>query len=187
MKFIATFFCLLIFTFALFAQKADEVLATANGQKFTSKDLAPEVREAVEKLPKTIGDIRQSLLEQQIADALFEAESSARKLTVEKLIETEVTKKISAPTDTAIRAIYDANRATIGDKTLAEVRPQIVAFLLREPQRKSLAEYVSGLKVKYKTAIGKDVNAPNLKSFEVLATVGGKQITVANFEAKNKK
>ena len=186
MKFIATFFCLLIFTFALFAQKADEVLATANGQKFTSKDLAPEVREAVEKLPKTIGDIRQSLLEQQIADALFEAESSARKLTVEKLIETEVTKKISAPTDTAIRAIYDANRATIGDKTLAEVRPQIVAFLLREPQRKSLAEYVSGLKVKYKTAIGKDVNAPNLKSFEVLATVGGKQITVANFEAKNK-
>lgn len=186
MKFIVTFFYLLIFTFTLFAQKADTILATANNQTFTVKDIAAEARQTFENLPKTLGEIRGSLLEQQIADALFEAEATTRKLSVEKLIETEVTKKIPTPTDAAIRAIYDANRATIGDKTLAEVRPQIVAFLLREPQQKTLAEYISGLKVKYKTAIGKDVNAPNLKSFEVLATVGGKQITVANFEAKNK-
>ncbi len=186
MKFIATVFCLLIFTFTLFAQKADTVLAMANNQIFTAKDIAPEAREAFENLPKTLGEIRQALLEQQIADALFEAEATARKLSVEKLVETEVTKKVPAPTDKEIQAIYDANRATIGDKTLAEIRPQIIAFLLREPQRKSLAEYISSLKVKYKTAISKDVNAPNLKPFEVLATVGGKQITVENFEAKNK-
>ena len=186
MKFIATVFCLLIFTFTLFAQKADTILATANNQTFTAKDIAPEAREAFENLPKTLGEIRQALLEQQIADALFEAEATARKLSVEKLVETEVTKKVPAPTDKEIQAIYDANRATIGDKTLAEIRPQIIAFLLREPQRKSLAEYISSLKVKYKTAISKDVNAPNLKPFEVLATVGGKQITVENFEAKNK-
>ena len=186
MKIIATFFCSLIFTFSLFAQKADEVLATANGQKFTSKDLAPEVREAFENLPKTVGEIRRTMLEQQIADALFEAESSSRKLTVEKLIETEVTKKLPAPTDEDIQKIYDANQAAIGDKTLVEVRPQIVAYLRREPEQKALAEYLSDLKIKYKTAIGKDVNAPSLKPFEVLATVGGKQITVANFEAKNK-
>ncbi len=186
MKIIAIFFCLLILTFSLFAQKADEVLATANGQKFTSKDLAPEVREAFENLPKTVDEIRRAMLEQQIADALFEAESSARALSVEKLIETEVTNKISAPTDDEIQKIYDANQATIGDKTLTEVRPQIVAYLRREPEQKAVAEYLSDLKVKYKTAIGKDVNAPNLKPFEVLATVAGKQITVANFEAKNK-
>lgn len=186
MKFITTLICLLIFTFTLFAQKADEVLATANGQNFTSKDLAPEVREAVENFPKTLGEIRQAMLEQQIADALVEAETTARKLTVEKLIEMEVTKKISAPTDEDIQKIYDANKDKIGDKTFAEVRPQIVAFLRREPEQKALAEYLSDLKVKYKTAIGKDVNAPNLKPFEVLASVAGKQITVADFEAKNK-
>lgn len=186
MKFITTLVCLLIFTFSLFAQKVDKALATANGQTFTSKDLAPEVREAVENFPKTLGEIRQAMLEQQIADALFEAETTARKLTVEKLIETDVTKKLSTPTDEEIQKIYDANKVAIGDKTLAEVRPQIVAFLRREPEQKALAEYLSDLKVKYKTTIGKDVNAPNLKPFEVLATVAGKQITVANFEAKNK-
>lgn len=186
MKFIATIFCLLIFTFSLFAQKADKALATANGQTFTSKDLAPEVRDVFENFPKTLGEIRQAMLEQQIADALFAAETAARKLTVEKLIETEVTSKVAAPTEEEIQKIYDANQSAIGDKTLAEVRPQIVAFLRREPEQKALAEYLSDLKVKYKTAIGKDVNAPNLKPFEVLATVAGKQITAANFEAKNK-
>ena len=186
MKFIAALFCLLITTFTLVAQKADTVLATANDRSFTAAELSPEVRTAFENLPKTLGEVRQALLEQQIADALLEAEAAARKVSVEKLIETEVAKKIPAPTDEAIKAVYDANRAAVGDKTLAQVRPQIVAFLLRAPQQKALTEYVSGLKVKYKTAIGKNVNAPNLKPFEVLATVGGKQITAEKFDAKNK-
>ncbi len=186
MKFITTFFFLLIFTFTLFAQKTDEVLATANGQKFTTKDLAPEAREAFENLPKTVSEMRKALLEEQIAETLFEAEAGARKLTIEKLIETEVTNKVSAPTDKEIQAVYEANRAAVGNKTLAEVRPQIVAFLRREPEQKALLEYLSNLKIKYKTTLGKDVNAPNLKPFETLATAGGKPILVESFEAKNK-
>lgn len=176
----------MIFTFTSFAQKPDEILATANGQKFTSKDLAPEASQAFENLPKTIAETRKALLEQQIADTLFEIEAGARKLTIEKLIETNVTNKVPAPTDKEIQTIYDANRAEIGGKTLAEVRPQIVAFLKREPEQKALLEYLSNLKVKYKTAPGKDVNAPNLKPFDTLATAGGKAISVENFEAKNK-
>ncbi|MEJ7698194.1 MAG: thioredoxin domain-containing protein [Pyrinomonadaceae bacterium] len=75
---------------------------------------------------------------------------------------------------------------SIGDKTLAEVRPQIIAFLKREPEQKAQSNYVLTLKTKYKVTIGKDVNAPNLKASEVLATAGGKQITVKDFEDKNK-
>ena len=186
MKFITAIFCLLIFTFTSFSQKADEVLATANGQKFTIKDLSPEAVEAFESLPKTIGEFRKSLLEQQIVETLFETEAATRKLTVEKLIETEVLNKIAAPTDKEIQVVYDANRDSIGGKTIAEVRPQIVAFLRREPEQKALAEYLSDLKVKYKAALGKDLSAPNLKPFDTLANVNGKAISVENFEAKNK-
>ncbi|CAN5638263.1 hypothetical protein BH24ACI2_BH24ACI2_10520 [soil metagenome] len=186
MKFITTFFYLLIFTFTLFAQKTDEVLATANGQKFTSKDLTPIVSETFENLPKTIAETRKALLEQQISDILLETEVNARKLTIEKLIETDVTNKVPAPTDKEIQTIYDANRAEIGSKTLAAVRPQIVAFLKREAEEKALPEYLSNLKVKYKVALGRDVNAPNLKPFDTLAMVNGKPILVENFEAKIK-
>jgi len=182
------FSAILVFflSFNLFAQKTDEILATANGQNFTARDLAPDVQQSFANLPKNLSETRRVLLEQAIGEILFEREAAARKLTVEKLVETEVKAKVPAPTDGEIKAVYDANRASIGNQTLEEIRPQIVVYLRREPEQKAYADYVSQLKSKYKVALGKDVNAPNLSQFEVLATVGEKQISVESFEAKNK-
>lgn len=186
MKLIAAFSFLLFFSFGSFAQASDRILATANNQNFTAKDLAPELRQAFENLPATIADTRKQLLEQQIVETLLEMEAAAQKTTAENLIEIQVNNKVSKPTDKEIQAVYEANRQAIGDKTPAEVRPQIVNFLQRDAKRKNFADFVSNLKIKYKAALGKDVNAANLKPFEVLATVGGKQISAASFDAKNK-
>jgi len=177
---------LLFLSFNAFAQKPDEILATANGQNFTARDLAPDVQQSFANLSKTLSETRRVLLEQAINEILFEREAAARKLTVEKLVETEVKAKVPAPTDKEIKAVYDANRANIGNQTLEEIRPQIVVYLRRDPEQKAYAEYVSQLKSKYKVALGKDVNALNLSRFEILATVGDKQISVESFEAKNK-
>jgi protein-disulfide isomerase len=177
---------LVLLSFSVFAQKIDEVLATANSQNFTTKDLAPELREAFVNLSKTMAEMRKTLLEQQIADILIEAESVARKIPKQKLVAAEITAKISDPTDAQIKAVYEANRESIGGKTLAEVRPQIIAFLKREPEQKAQSNYISSLKTRYKITIGKDVNAPHLKATEILATANGKQITVKDFEDKNK-
>ncbi len=176
---------LLFLGFNVFAQISEGVLATANSQTFTSKDLAPSVREAFENLPKLIAEKRKELLEQQIAGILLDAESTARKTTVEKLIQKEVYAKIPNPTDAKVQAVFDANRAAIGDKTIKEVRPQIVVFLRRDLEQKAFADYISTLKAKYKTSIGKDVNTPNLAASDILATVGGKPLSVDAFEAKN--
>lgn len=169
-----------------FAQMPDQILATANGRNFTAQDLAPEVQRELANLPATLKNTRQALLDQQIADVLFEKEAAARKISVEKLIETEVKNKISAPTDKEIQAVYDANRAQIGSQTVEQVKPQIVAFLQRDAQQKAYANLFSGLKTKYKVALGKDVNAAGLSRLENLATIGDGQITVENYEAKNK-
>ncbi len=177
---------LLLFCGVVFAQKSDEVLATANGRNFTAQDLAPEVRGELENLPATLKNTRQVLLEQQIVDVLFEKESAARKITVEKLIETEIKNKVSAPSGKEVQAVYDANRAAVGSQTLEQVKPQIVAFLQRDSQQKAYAVLIASLKTKFKAALGKDVNAANLSRFEVLATVGDRQISVENYEAKNK-
>ncbi len=179
-------FLLLFLSFNAFAQKPDEILATANGQNFTARDLAPDVQQSFANLSKTLSETRRILLEQAINEILFEREAAARKLTVEKLVETEVKAKVPAPTEKEIQAVYDANRANIGNQTLEEIRPQIALYLKREPEQKAYADYVSQLKSKYKVALGKDVDAPNSSRFEVLATVGDKQISVEIFEAKNK-
>ncbi|MDQ6785550.1 MAG: DsbA family protein [Acidobacteriota bacterium] len=186
MKIFAILFSLLIFSSCLFAQTSEQILATANNQNFTAKDLAPEAHQAFENLPATIAELRKQLLEQQIIDALLEAEAAAQKTTAEKLVEAEINSKVQNPTAKEIQAVYDANRAAIGNKTLEEIRPQIVEFLRRDAKQKMFADFVSNLKTKYKAALGKDAGAPNLKPFEVLATVNSKQITAEGFEAKNR-
>lgn len=186
MKFVTTLFCLFIFAFSIFAQKADETLATADGKTFTASVLSPEAREAWGNRRKLIAEQRQEFFARQVAEILFELEAAVRKTTVENLLETQVGAKIADPTDAQIKVVYDANRAAIGDKTLADVRPQIVAFLRREPEQKATESYIAALKTKYKPVFVKDVNSPNLKPTDVLATVSGKQITAKDFEDENK-
>ena len=95
MKFILTVICLLVFTFSMFAQKADEVLATAANKNFTAENLKPEAREMWLNLPKTLAEKRKELFEKQIGDNLLELEAGARKISVEKLYQTEIAAKVA--------------------------------------------------------------------------------------------
>ena len=186
MKSIAAFFCLIIFTFSAFAQKTDEVLATAANKTFTASILNEQAQQAWLNRQKIIADERLVLFAGQVSEILLSLEAAARKTTVEKMLEAEVAAKVADPTAAQIKAIYDANKDSLGNKTLAEVRPQIVAFLRQEPEQIAAENFVTTLKTKYKPAFGKDVNAPNLKPSDILATVGLKQITVKDFEDTNR-
>jgi protein-disulfide isomerase len=187
MKFIVIIAFLSVLTFSAFAQKTDEILATAANKKLTAENLKPEVREMWLNLPKKLAEKRKELFARQIEDNLLEIEASARKIPVEKLYQTEVAAKVAEPTDAQIMSIYDANRATIGGKSLTEMRPQIVALLRREPEQKILRQFVETLKTKYKFAVVKDVNAPNLKPSDVLFNAVGKTVTAQDFENANKR
>ncbi|HEX8287259.1 MAG TPA: thioredoxin domain-containing protein [Pyrinomonadaceae bacterium] len=186
MKYFAALFCLIFLVFSVFAQKADEVLATAAGQTYTVKNLSPETQKLRADLAASIVSLRKELLSQMLAEAMLEIEAKTKNQTIEKLLG-DVKSKVAAPTDAQIQAVYDANKAAIGNKTLAEVRPQIVAFLRREPEQKALQSYVESLQQKYKPAFDKDVNGSNLKPTDILVTFNGnKTITVQQFEEKNK-
>lgn len=181
MKFLSILFFLIVFSLSLFAQTTVELLATANGQKFTAADLPPQVRDAYQRRNAKIGELRKDVLTQMIVSALLETEAATRKIAVEKLI-VEINAKAAAPTEAQIKAVYNANKASIGKRTLAEMREQIVAYLRREAEQKALVAYVKRLQTKYKVAPGKSVTAPNLKAADVLFTVGNKTITAAQFE-----
>ena len=185
MKIIFTFLFSILLIAPIFAQKTPEVLAVANGQSFTTKDLSPDVQKAQINLPTTIAETRTQLLRQMISEMLLENEAKTKNTTVEKLLD-EAKSKVAAPKETEIKAVYDANRAALGAQTLDETRPQIIAFLNREPESKAIQNYVDALQTKYKVSSGKDVNAPDLKPTDTLANVGGKMISVQEFEDKNK-
>lgn len=186
MKFVLACLCLIIFSLCpAAAQTSEQVLATANGQKFTVTDLPQAVGEVYLGLSKKVVETRKALLEQMIVETLFETEAKTKNLTVEKYLE-QIKSKVPAPTEQQIMAVYDANRDKIGAQTLADVRPQIVALLRSEPEQKALLAAFNALKAKYKILPGKDVNAISLRPVDVLATVGAKSITVKDFEEQNK-
>jgi protein-disulfide isomerase len=185
MKTALAFFCLILFSFSIHAQTTEQVLATAGAQKFTVKDLPAEIGEAYTNLPKIIVEARKALLEQQVIEAVFEAEAKSKGLTIEKYL-AQIKTKVPDPKEPEIQAIYDANREAFGEKTLPEVRPQIVAFLRRDPEQKALQASFTAIKAKFKILPGKDVNAPALKPADVLVTVGAKPITAKIFEDANR-
>ena len=167
------------------AQAPEQVLAAANGHQFTVRELPPAIGEEYLNLSKTVAEARKALLEQEIIEAVFEAEAKSKNTTIEKILD-QIKAKVPAPAEKDVQAVYDANRDKIGSRTLAEVRPQIVALLRQDPEQKALQDSYNVLKAKYKVVPGKDVNALNLKPTDVLATVGTKTIVVGDFEERNK-
>lgn len=177
-------FCFFVLAVGAHAQTQSEIIATANGQNFTSKDLNPGIREPFEGLGAAIAQARTELLAEQIAEMLCKDEATARKTSVEEMIESEIQKRMTNPTDTEIKAVYEANAAQIGGRPLSDVRTQIVDYLKRQARPKALTEFITALKTKYKVVMGKDVNAPNLLATDILATVNAKPITVQSYDEK---
>jgi protein-disulfide isomerase len=187
MKIFIALFYTFIFSLSLPAQTNVEILATADGQKFTVADLAPDLREAYKQRNAKNAQMRQDILTQMIVDTLLETEAAARKIEVDKLIEEAKPEIVRMPTEAQIKAVYNANKAKLGGRTLDEVREQIIGFLNRETEQKTMVAYVKRLQAKYKVTPVKPLNAPNLKAADVLFTVGAKRITVAQFEQRAKR
>lgn len=185
MKKIALFFCLLVFCPGLFAQNTDLVLATAADRRFTARDLPAGARELYLDRERLIAERRALLLDQQIEQILLEKEAARQNLTVGELYQKEITDRVPDPEENQIKAVYEANRPAIGDQTLAEIRPQIIRFLRRGPEQAAHAAYIAKLKTKYGIKTGKNVNADGLAAADILAVVGGRQITVGEFEKQN--
>ena len=178
------FFILLVFVSVagVFAQKPEPVLATATGVTFTVNDLSEDGKRLYDQRATLIAGQRTRFFDELIEDLLLETEAKTRGTTPEK-VRAEATSKIVPPTETQIKAVYDANRQTIGSRTIEQVRPQILDFIRRDLETKQLDSLTEALKTKHKFVPGKSVNSSDLKPVDVIATVGLRTITAADFEA----
>jgi protein-disulfide isomerase len=166
-------------------QKPGDVVATATGRTWTTKDLSPEAQDAIAKYPSLAAGARKQLLSQYVGELLLETEAKARGITPMALVKLEAS-KIKDPTPAEIKAIYDANVDKLGGKSLAEVRPQIVEFLRRGTEEKAIGAYVDGLAAKYRGAYPKDVNAAGLKPTDVLFSMTVGAISVKDFDDQSR-
>jgi protein-disulfide isomerase len=183
-------FLAVIFCFEIFAQTSAEdqvVLATGNnGKSYTVADLSAEAVEIWKKAGTRIAEIRETALAAEVSKILFAEEAALRRTTVAKLLDLEVRRKIVNPPEAQIKQVFEANRAEIGNRTLEEVRPNIVSYLKYRQELDLTEKFAQKLNAKFKTVRGVDVNSPNLKPTDVLAIVNGKTIVAKDLEERVK-
>lgn len=160
------------------------VLAIVNGQSITLADLDPEVGKMAESLDAKIAGARRNALDTLINEILYETEAARRKMTVDRLLDTEVFERIAAPTNAEVQAAYNANRDKLGTKTLEVVRPELVAFLRSQSAQKLVSDFNARLRAAHRVTMGADVNGPKLAPSTVLATVEGRAITAGDLDER---
>ena len=181
MKLINALVIIFIFAFAGFAQKPDDILATATGHTIRLRDLSAEIQKDAAEFPMNLPKTRSGLFDQMVNQRVIDVEANTRGITRGKLMADEKT-KASAPTEAEINALFNAQRNAFGTKTLDDVRKPIVNYLRGQAEQKILIALLSQLKAKYKFTAGKDVNAVGLGPSDGVATLNGQTITVKEFE-----
>jgi protein-disulfide isomerase len=94
-------------------------------------------------------EVRSSVLTSIISDRLLDREAAAQEMSREELLEQEVASKIPAPTDAEINSYYTRNKKRYGEKTLDDVRPQVINVLRSQKLGNLQRAYVKTLREKY--------------------------------------
>ena len=172
------------------AENVSPALAVVNEITISAADIEPQVRTAIENdtdpylrafyedRDKAIKEARERALTARINSMLLAAEAKKRGLTTEDFLEREINSKIAPPSDAEIRAVYDANRAQLGNADFESVRPQVINYLRGQRSEELRDALVNRLKMTNTVMKSADVNTPNLASGTVLAAVNGTPIRI---------
>jgi hypothetical protein len=160
------------------------VLAVVNGVKVTRQDLSVDTRTQVSLLQDAVITQRAQELNRQINKTLLEAEAKRRGLTVEKLLEVEVTAKVTPPTEADARAFYDQNKSRDAPG-FSSVKKDIIARLKTERENARANEFANALRAGAQISVSNQQVTPPTNEAEltrVFATVNGVNITSRDIE-----
>lgn len=141
-------------------------------------DADPFLRAFFENRETAIKEARQRALDARVSSLLIAAEAKKRGLTTDELLNREIDSKVGSPSETEIRATFDANRAQLGNADLETVRPQLVNYLKGQRSEELYRTLLNRLKMTNAVMKGADVNAPNVAPGTVLASVNGQPIRI---------
>jgi protein-disulfide isomerase len=111
------------------------VLAAVNGEPLRAETINERTKSYLYKLDMRIYAVRKDVLDRRINDLLILAEAGKRKVAPEDIVHTEVTDKITQPTEAEISKLYEDHKAEL--KTdLAGARASLVTYLQQQQQEK---------------------------------------------------
>jgi protein-disulfide isomerase len=135
------------------ASASAEPVATVAGDPISREELEKQVRPQLIELENQRFEVLEGGLDEMIAQRLLAKEAASRGVTIDVLRQTEITSKVTEPTDIEIQAVYDRNKDQIGGQPLADIRDEIVAYLKSQRETAKTEEYLAELRKKYETKV----------------------------------
>jgi protein-disulfide isomerase len=125
-----------------------ESVATIGGEKITRAQLEAYVAPQLMKLRQERQDVLEKGLDSYLSNQVLTREAKAQGVSVQDLLEQEVTSKVQAPTDAEIDTFYEQNKDRI-QGTKEQLVGRIKEYLTQQRRQQGYDDYTSTLKKKY--------------------------------------
>jgi protein-disulfide isomerase len=154
-------------TFAATASPpAAKPLAEVNGEPITVEEIDKAIAAQLSKLQEQIYNLRRQRVDAAIRDRLLAQEAQRRGVSVQMLLDTEVTSKVGLVTEEEVERFYQANKARLtGGTDEAEAREQIRTRLQSQKLAAQREVFMQSLRKAAKVTV--NLEAPPVARMEV--------------------
>lgn len=135
------------------AHAAGEVLAELDGVAITAEEVEKAIGAPLRKLEEQIYDLKRETVEAMIAERLLAREAAKRGMSVQALLDAEVTPKVGLVTEQEIETFYQANKAQLKGEEEATIREQIRTYLQNQRLVAQREAFVRSLRSQAKVAV----------------------------------
>jgi protein-disulfide isomerase len=134
------------------ARAASEPLAEVNGGAITAEEVEKALGPQLEKLNEEIYTLKRQKVEALIGERLLAGEAAKRGITLEALLDAEITSKVGLVTEQEIESFYQANRTQLrGDE--ASLRDQIRGYLQNQKLAARRETFVQSLRAQAQVVV----------------------------------
>ena len=127
---------------------APEIVAVVAGTPITMQEVDQKFLANDMKLAQQLYDARRQALDQIIVERLLAKEAAAQNLTIDQLIQQEVTKSVPEVSDADVEKFYNQNKGRMGSRTLEQMSPQIRQYLQNQSRADATGTFYQQLKEK---------------------------------------
>src|SRR5580765_1066874 len=145
--------------FSLMAQEPRETVGNVDGENISAQDLREAAGAMLARLEDETYRIKQQRLQSLIEDKLMAHEARRRHVSLESLIEAEITSKVGAVTPREIDALYEMYEKR-WQKPESEVEGQLRSLLLEQKVRARRHEFAQRLQANAKVSVYLDQPTP---------------------------
>jgi protein-disulfide isomerase len=142
-----------------------EILAEIDGTAITAEEVDKAIGLPLQRLQEQIYSMRRQALRGMITNRLVAAEAAKGGISVQQLLDAEVTPQIGVVTEQEVETFYQANKTRFARQDEAQGREQARAMLQAQRRTKALEAYVQTLEARANVVV--HLQAPPVVRVEV--------------------